>query len=472
MQESNQNKLILCGIAVLSGAAIGFVGSYRVAKPAQYLVRTGLLINDPMGMRVGRKAFAMPYFQKLEAVQMQPRNLHFELKCLSKEYLPFKMPVSYTLSPFDPTGIDVEEYIDGTPTKTSAETLFKRYAQKIDPLQDFEFNLTLGAIIHGETRVLAAKMSIDAINDDREEFKKRVISNVQQLLLPYGLRVDNANIAELTEEKRENGDMGYLEARERKKLSDAVQQSEINVAEATKCGDIGKKQREATTRQEKAKLEATTKEIEFATQQQIAKAAADLAVVNAESKRRSDISNVEAMAAASQKKEELQCQIEEHRANQLLSAKRADTLTTEKVKAECLRVAAEIERDAIIIKATGAAQAMEIEAKAIRFQGEQDAAIIFAKLNAEAQGKQALLEAQAEGTQKLVMACDGKPELLTSVLNIYNGIPQVIARENANAVQGLKPQIWSMSGDDAGSQISKMLGSLAPLADVYQKITK
>lgn len=57
----------------------------------------------------------------------------------------------------------------------------------------------------------------------------------------------NANIAELRETDRK-GQIGYLQARERRKLANAVQQSEVDVAEATRVGDVGKKERERDTR--------------------------------------------------------------------------------------------------------------------------------------------------------------------------------------------------------------------------------
>ncbi len=468
--DAKDTKIAILAASIPIIGACGFFGLYRVAKPTEYLVRTGFRINDSMGMRISRKAIALPFIQTLSRIPLQPRNLHFDLKCLSKEYLPFKMPVSYTFSPFDPTENPVTEIINGKSIETDAEILFKRYVQKMSCLEDFSYNATLLGIIHGETRVLAATMSIDAINDDREKFKTEVIVKIQQLLLPYGLRVDNANIAELTEEKREHGEMGYLEARERKKLSDAVQQSEINVAEATKCGDIGKKQNEAITRQEKAKLEADTQKIELQSKEQIAIAHADLAVVTADAKKREDISKVEGNAAAEQKKEELQAKIEEYKAENQLQAKRAEQLTSEKVIAECKKVNAEMERDVMVLSANGKAEAMRIESEAIRFKGEQEAAVILLKLEAEAKGKQALLEAQALGTQKLMESCESNSDLLPQVLNVYHSIPQKLAEENAKAVQGLNPQIWSLSGDDAGTQVGKMIAGLTPLFEMYKKL--
>jgi len=139
------------------------------------------------------------------------------------------------------------------------------------------------------------------------------------------------------------------------------------------------------------------------------------------------------------------------------------------VSAECRLVAADNDRATAILRATGIADAIKIESEAIRFRGEQEAQVIFAKLDAEAQGKRQSLEAQAIGTQKFVEACGGDADMISAILSIEKGIPQAIAKENANAVQGLRPQIWALSGDDAGSQIAKLLGGLTPLVDVYNK---
>ncbi len=476
-------------LVVGAGCLAGFLGMgvfgasmLRVAKPSQYLVQTGLRITGTMGMRVSRQAFVIPICRKLQIVEMAPRNLHFTLKCLSEEYLPFNLPVTFTVSPHDPASPNQTELIEShartnnedsivlTPVPIASEDLFKRFVQKIEPLSDTAFESLLLGVIHGTTRNLAAKMPIDSINNDRDMFNAKIIVNVQQLLMQYGLKVDNANIAELSEEKRGNS-KGYLESREQKKLSEAVQQSEVFVAESTKEGDIGKKQREADTRQVKAQLEAKTRQIEFDTQQQIAISSANLEVVKSASKQREEVSRIEANAAALLCKEELQLQIETKREDQLLVAKRADQLTSNKVAAQCLMVEAQAKGDASMAEALGKAQSIETIAKATRFEGEQKAAVIFANLKAEADGKLALLMAQAQGTQELVKACNNDPETLRTLLNIYNEIPQTIARESAKAVQNLNPQIWSLSGDSAGSQIANMLASLSPMIDMYKKVT-
>lgn len=467
-KSASMNPLVYLALVPAAGIA-AFATMYRVAKPSEYLVRTGLFIDANMGMSVSRKCLLIPG-QNMKRVRMTPRNLNFTLKCLSQQYLPFKMPVTYTVTPFDPvvTQPFYEKDSKGEMVEVESQDLFKRYVQKMDHLDQEHFDTTILGVIHGETRVLAARMSIDAINDDRDAFRDEVVNRVQQILMPYGVKVDNANIAELIEDPRE-GQMGYLQARERKKLSSAVQESEIDVAEAEQMGDIGKKKREAKTRQELARLEAETRMYEFETQQKVAQSAASLAEVQAESRRREEVAAVAATAAAAQKKEELQKMVEEARQEQEMAAKKAHQLTSAKVTAECAIAEAEGIRQAAEIEAAGKARAIEIMAAAIQKEGEAKAAALLADLMAKADGERAMLDAQAQGTSNLVNACGGNPQLLEPVLMIYNNIPQKVAEEGARAVQGLNPQIWAMSGDDAGSSVARMVGGMAPAIDMFKK---
>jgi hypothetical protein len=55
------------------------------------------------------------------------------------------------------------------------------------------------------------------------------------------------------------------------------------------------------------------------------------------------------------------------------------------------------------------------------------------------------------------------------VLQIYHGIPQRVAAEHANAVQGLKPQIFAMSGDDPSTMLARLLTGLQPVLNLLQK---
>jgi len=71
----------------------------------------------------------------------------------------------------------------------------------------------------------------------------------------------------------------YFAFLRQKKRSEAENKAKVDVAEAQKVGDIGKKEREAATRIQLAQYEADTVLIENLRQQDIEKSKADLEVV-------------------------------------------------------------------------------------------------------------------------------------------------------------------------------------------------
>ena len=381
-------------IVVGTGCALGFMGlsCYRVARPGTWLVRTGAFMSSKSGMHVMTRGFVLPKIHTLTEIPVQPFSTHFKLKCLSEQYLPFILPVDAAYSVFLPTDHGVEE--EGK--HVTGNELFTRYVQRLHFLSDHERSALIENILHGQIRILASKLPIDAMNDNRDEFKSAVLVKVQEALNLYGVHLDAANISEIVEDDR-NGKMGYLQAREQKKLTDTVQQSEIAVSEATKMGDIGKKQREADTRQEKSRLEAKTKQEELRNLQDIAKAEADLATVQAEAKRRTEISQIEANAAALTRKAELQTLAEEKKAEERIAAQRAQDLSHTKVQAEIAKQAAIGRLEAANLDAEAVAYAIKAKAMAERFAQEE-----------QAQGHLALAQAEANG--KLAMAVGTKHE--------------------------------------------------------------
>lgn len=406
---------------------------------------------------------------------MVPRNVHCDLKCLSKQYLPFQLPITGTALPYDPQGPALKETLENGETReTSAEDVFKRYCVKMADLSDKDFDNVLLATLHGECRILTSGMSIDDINDQKEMFHKNVVLRVQgQLLKEYGVSLSTLNIAEIMETKRE-GQLNYLEARERKQLSRAVEQSNADVAEATKNGQVIAKERQTELRQEQARLEALAVAVEYKAKEQIALAGAQLYEVNAEAKRRKEVAEFEGAATAQKVKEERQNEVEKARAEQTLSAQRAILLTKEKVAAECRLVAQEAAKKAGILDAEAKVAQVELEAKANLRKGKWEAEVMFAKLeaeangaylkgNAEARAKQDLLEAQAKGTQQLIDACKGDVNLARPIMELYANLPQKVAEESAKAVQNLHPSLISVSGDDPATLLAKTAAGFLPV---------
>jgi len=467
------------GLVVTAG---GFIkGCYKVAKPGQILVRRGMGVTGSCNMDLLARGFAVKPFHDLKIVGLQPFLVQLDgLKCLSKQYLPFKLPVTYSIAPYTPDDAPIIEtiIINGEEQKitVSGADLCKRYIQKLDSLSEEDRRQTLLGIIHGETRNLTATMSIDDMNDNRQEFHEKVVQKIQEILYNYGGRILGANISDIMEDERPGQQMGYLKARERKKLSNAVQDSEIDVAEAEKKGNIGKKEREAETRQQKARLEAETKKVEYEAEKKVAEYLAELEVVKAEATRKANVANIESNAASQQRKQELQAKIEQLRAQQFLESKRADELTTIRVQAEKTEEEARGRKAAIVLDAEGRKTAAILDA-----QGKQEADMIAANVNKQSDVLQAeadlvtaqhqatgikclgeakaaselnMLEAKAMGMEKLKNAC---PEgTFVETLNIQHGIPQAIAESGARALTDMRPQIYSFGfAENAGQTLSK-----------------
>ncbi|OQR88137.1 hypothetical protein ACHHYP_07523 [Achlya hypogyna] len=419
-------------------AAIGVVGfgvwigtcRYRVCPPNQYLVRTGLGIKD---MAVSRMGVQWP-FQEAITVSMSPSSFRFNLACLSKQYLPFEMPVAYTVAPASP----VEDPAG-----------FARYVERMHKLPAAEFEETLLGIIHGETRVQAARMDIDAINDDREAFRTHVVSLVQRQLQQLGLEIINANIAELREAKRASGQMGYLEARERKKLANTLQDAEIDVADANKRGDIEQKIRQRDTRIAVANMEKEAQLTENEQQAAIARSKAQLAIIEGDASRQMEVAKIEAEQMAEVRLQQLRLDVERLRQDQLLVAKKADILTSAQVEADAVRE----------------------QANARLYAAERDAEAALAMMEAEGRGLKAKMSLEAEGLAAIVAAAGHDADLAKQYLYIRADIPQALAESQAKALQGLQPKVWAFSnGSDASapSLVNDFLKGFGPAMDILK----
>ena len=66
-------------------------------------------------------------------------------RSISKDLVPFDIPVTFTIAPHDP--------------KTDAEG-FLRYASRMNGLTEAEYHTILTGIIHGQTRILAGAAAL------------------------------------------------------------------------------------------------------------------------------------------------------------------------------------------------------------------------------------------------------------------------------------------------------------------------
>ncbi|EOY09211.1 PREDICTED: flotillin-like protein 4 [Theobroma cacao] len=430
---------------------------YKVANASEFLVITGIGIPD---IKLAKKAWILPG-QSCTVFDVSPVNYTFEVQAMSAEKLPFVLPAVFTIGP-----------------RVDDEHSLLKYAKLISPhdkLSNHVKELVQG-IIEGETRVLAASMTMEEIFKGTKEFKLEVFEKVQLELNQFGLLIYNANVKQLVDVPGHE----YFSYLGQKTQMEAANQAKVDVAEAKMKGEIGSKLREGQTLQNAARIDAETKiistqrqgegkkeEIRVKTEvkvfenqreAELAEANADLAKKKAGWAKEAQVAEVEASKAVALREAELQKEVE-----------RMNALTrTEKLKAEFLSQAS-VEYDTKVQKANWELYQKQKQAEAILYEKEKEAAAqkaiadatfygrqrvadveLYAKQK-EAEGLMALAQAQGVYLRTLLEALGGNYAALRDYLMINGGMFQEIAKINAEAVRGLQPRIsiWTNGGSEA-----------------------
>lgn len=467
---------------------------YRTARPDEYIIKSGLGVGQEA---ILKNTFQWP-FQRVTTISLAPRNYSFDLHMISKDLVPFTLPVVFTIGPFDPA-VDVDS--------------FRRYASKMSAMTEKELHEVVLGIIHGQTRLYAAGLTVIEMFGDRDSFKQHVQERIGKELLGLGLNVFNGNVAEM----RDVEGNAYFSSLKQKAISSAVNDARIEVATAKKRGDTGEsanaveakvrmaeikkdgdisEQRavaetkiglaeiqketeigQADSRAAKdirvaeinkgaeigqaeskaakdirvAELDASVVESQNARKQQIEKSRLELELVNLACKRDEGTKRVEADMAPKTRQAELQTELNKLDAAKQIEFLRATELAQTTVAAE------------------GKIKEAEAEATALRLGA--DAALYVEQQKAE--GIRVTMEAKAAGLRDMLAA--GTPDLVRFYLSLENGLFVQMADKTAQAIQGLQPKInvWTTGGasGDEFSPLQKLFTGLPPMLEALQQQT-
>ena len=414
------------GFVVGSAAALAFIGlRYKICKPEQIMVRTGLGIKE---MLISKKGIQWP-LQEAFMINMTPKTFSFNLHNMSHEKVEFKLPVTFTVGP-----IHYNNDEDG----------FKKYANYINGMSDNEFYDTLLGMVEGEMRILTASMTVDEMFSNKKKFQEEVVDKIGIDLDKLGIKIVNANIQEMADYNEENK---FFEYRRQRAIQTANYDAQKDVAEARKKGEIGMETQDAERRIKIAQLDKEAVYAENLRRAEIAASEAELAEAKALSKKRTDIANVEAKIAAQERQVELERELFIKTKEQETERQRSASFVTAKVHAESL-----------VIESEGQAKSMELLADANFYQKQK-----------EADGIKAVYEAQADGLNKLLTSAGNDPSLAQFYLALDKNLYPELAKYGADAVKGMKPEfrIWNTgSGSDSSDPtipITKLVQSLSPL---------
>ncbi|CAG8442873.1 5207_t:CDS:2 [Cetraspora pellucida] len=350
--------------------------------------------------------------QRSQFFDITPMNYTLQLQAMTAEKLEFNLPAVFTIGPKD----DIK----------SLEKYGKLLSAK-DKNSEHVKDLVRG-IIEGETRVIAAAMTMEEIFQERRGFKDKVIKNVQAELEQFGLFIYNANVKQLQDTQGSE----YFAYMRMKTHEGAINQAKVDVAEAKYKGDVGSKLREVLIENER-KIS-------------IAQAEMSLATKKSEYEQQTKIAAIEAEQAAKMRQAELQKDVEERR---LLS------------ETERLRVQ-------YVAKATAEFEAAKAVANAKLYTIQKEAEAELYKKQKEAEGVLAIYNAQAEGIKNLMQAFGGDRQAALQYVMIERGVYQQLAKENAQAIQGLNPKITVWNTGD--SNVNGNANNANPIANIFQSL--
>ncbi|KAJ3256499.1 hypothetical protein HK103_005497 [Boothiomyces macroporosus] len=405
---------------------------YKTASANEYLVITGAGIKD---VKVARKSMVYP-MQKCTKFTITPMNYTLSLHAMTVEKLEFTLPAVFTIGPEDKPA-SILKY---------AKLLASNSEKGIKHIQEL-----VTGIVEGETRVIAASMSMEEIFKERKFFKEHVMEGVQSELNQFGMTIYNANIKQLQDAPGSEYFM-YLRL---KSQEGAINQAKVDVAQAKLLGAVGEKEREAEQRKNIIEIESKTIVYEQNRQVEIVKAQTQLETEKTVFQNNVRLAEIEAEKRAAVRDAELQRDVEIKRA----------LVAQEKARAEKLS------------KTTVEAEMIQTLAAADLFKKKTEADAYFYTKQKEAEAIQVMYNAQANGIKMLQQAFNGDNAATLQYIMLDRGIFQELAKSNADAVKGMEPKItvWNTGNDtgsqDAGKPIREIFQTLPPLMSIINDQT-
>lgn len=183
-----------------------------VAGPSEYLAITGAGIDD---IKLAKKAWVWP-MQKCVKFDISPVNYDFKVQAMSAEKLPFVLPAVFTIGP----RVDDNDSLLLYSKLVSSHEKDSRHVNEL-----------VQGVIEGETRVLAASMTMEEIFKGTKQFKEEVFGKVQLELNQFGLFIYNANVKQLVDVPGHE----YFSYLGQKTQMEAANQAKVRVNNSPSC---------------------------------------------------------------------------------------------------------------------------------------------------------------------------------------------------------------------------------------------
>jgi len=426
--------------------AFGFimvVTRYKRCASDEILVVYGRVKGGRASMCMhGGARMVWPLIQEYKKLSLVPMTIPINLtNALSMQNIRIHVPSTFTV------GISTDPLI------------MNNAAERLLHLNTNQINEMASEIIFGQLRLTVASLTIEQINQDRDNFLERITLNVGHELHKLGLYLINVNITDITD------DSEYIESIGKKAAATAVNAAKADVAVADRDGAIGSAQanraRDIQVAENAAEAEKG-KKAAMADQRIFVQGQEALAI---EGENNSKASIAEYNASLAEKEAEAMRRAEVARRTAEIEVQKAQYMLEEaRLRAE------EVAQEEIAKTQIEIAADAEAERQRRVAAGEADAILSIYK--AEAEGIQSVLEAKATGYAQLVKSAGGDAKAAATLLMVEK-IENIVARQ-VEAISNLKIDkitVWDSAGGGSGEGstanfVSSLIHSLPPVHDV------
>ncbi|GEL77799.1 flotillin family protein [Tenuibacillus multivorans] len=355
------------------------------------------------------------------------------------------------------------------------------YAEQFLGKKSKEQEAEISEVLNANLRAILSKMSVEQINEDREEFNRQVTEVAQKQLDEMGFKITSLGLQDLRDADEENG---YLDNLGRPRIAEARKRAELAESDADK-----------ETRIHRANNDKEAKEEEFERQSEIAESKKTKDLNDAAIKEETERARAKSEQSYQLEKARLDKQVQEEKLK-LVAQEKEEDLRLKHLERERLVKLEEEEAkvrkakaDADYYETTKIAEAEarksqidgETDARIKREQGLAEAEVIREKGEAEAEARRQLAEAIAEHgdvviAEKLIeMLPDYAREISHPLSNIDS--VKVIDSGSGNGINSYGQQVTNTMAqvqeplkDLTGIDISKLLSDLANRGNTHTVI--
>ena len=362
-----------------------YAKNYIKVPPNQVAVFTG---RGKQKIVRGGARFRVPVVERVDIMELEPFNVQVQVaNIISRDGVPVNVE-----------GVGLIKF--GS-TDEAIATAVERFLTS----NRQELHNQVQEILGGNMRGIVSQMTVEELNNNREEFRRRVLEEAGTDFQKIGMELDVLTIQNISDNN------GYLESLGRKRIAEVRRDAEIGeanaqrdakiaAAEAKQLGDTAQAAADVAIAQAERDKDLELARIEALVEAQRATAAQAGPLADAEARKGVVIAEADAERA----KVEAEIAVEAKRGERESEAQRANVIIPAQAEKEAAVLRAEGEKGAAIAKAEAEAEerrlsgAAEAEARTVAADALQH------ELEAEANGARAKLLAEADGKAQLAVA--------------------------------------------------------------------